>query len=56
MVWQCWYLVWQNTKKEVNGERRSIKIWGVNAGDIVNSKLIETKNNSKYMIRYLLIL
>ena len=30
-----------------------IKIWHVNVNNIVISQLIETKNNSKYLIFYL---
>ena len=30
-----------------------MKIWNVNADNIVISKLVETKNNSKYLIGYL---
>ena len=31
---------------------REKKIWDVNVDDIVNSKLIKTKNDSKYLIGY----
>ena len=31
---------------------RGKKIWDVNVDDIVNSKLIKTKNDSKYLIGY----
>ena len=32
---------------------KPIKIWGVNVDNIVISKLVETKNNSKYFVEYL---
>ena len=32
---------------------KTIKVWDVNVDNIVISKLIETKTNSKYFIRYL---
>ena len=34
-------------------QKKPIKIWYVNDGNIVISKLIETKTNSKYLIGYL---
>ena len=34
-------------------QKKPIKIWGVNADNIVISKLIKTKSNSKYLIGYL---
>ena len=40
-------------KEEVYGAKKPIKIWDVDVDDIVISKLIETKNNSKYLIGYL---
>ena len=33
--------------------KKPIKIWGVNVDNIVISKLVETKNNSKYFVEYL---
>ena len=39
----------QNAAKE-NPAKKPIKIWEVNVDDIVISKLIETKTNSKYSI------
>ena len=33
--------------------KRPIKIWDVNADDIVISKLVKTKTNSKYLSGYL---
>ena len=33
-------------------EKKPIKIWDVNADNIVISKLIEKKTSSKYLIRY----
>ena len=39
----------QNAAKE-NSAKKPIKIWDVNVDDIVISKLIETKTNSKYSI------
>ena len=40
-------------KEEFYGAKKPIKIWDVNVDNIVISKLIETKNNSKYLARYL---
>ena len=34
-------------------QKKPIKIWGVNVDNIVISKLIKTKSNSKYLIGYL---
>ena len=39
------------TKEEFYGGNKPIKIWYVNADNI--SRLVETKNNSKYLIGYL---
>ena len=36
-------------RKELYGAKKSLKIWDVNNADNI-SKLIETKNNSKYLI------
>ena len=33
--------------------KKTIKIWNVNVNNIAISKLVETKNNSKYLIRFL---
>ena len=40
-------------KGEFCGAKKSIKIWNVDVDNIVTSKLIETKNNSKYLVGYL---
>ena len=40
-------------KKKVYAAKRHIKIWDIVVDDIVISKLIKTKTNSKYLIRYL---
>ena len=34
-------------------QKKPIKVWDVNVDNVVISKLIETKNNSKYLIEYL---
>ena len=34
-------------------QKKSIKIWDVNVDNIVFSKLVKTKTNSKYCIGYL---
>ena len=34
-------------------QKRPIKIWDVNVDNIVISKLVKTKTNSKYLIGYL---
>ena len=39
-------------KKEFNGKWKPIKIYDVDVDAIIISKLIETKINSKYLIRY----
>ena len=33
-------------------QQKHIKIWDVNVDDIVISKLVKTKTNSKYLIGY----
>ena len=33
--------------------QQNLKNWGVNVDNMVNSKLVETKTNSKYLIGYL---
>ena len=40
-------------KEEFYGAKRPIKIWNVNVDNIVISKLVERKTNSKYLIEYL---
>ena len=34
-------------------QKKTIKIWGVNIDNIIISKLVKTKTNSKYLIGYL---
>ena len=41
------------TKEKFYDAKKPIKIWDVNVGNIVISKLSETKTNSKYLIGYL---
>ena len=41
------------TKKELYGTIKPIKIWDVDIDNIIISKSIEIKNNSKYLIGYL---
>ena len=40
-------------KEESYGAKKPIKIWHVNLDNMVILKLLETKNNSKYLSRYL---
>ena len=40
-------------KEKFNSAKKTINIWSVNIDNIVISKLIETKTNSKYLIGYL---
>ena len=40
-------------KEKFNPLKEPIKIWDANADNIVISKLVETKTNSKYLIGYL---
>ena len=40
-------------KEKFYGDKKPIKIWDVYVDNIVISKLIERKNNSKYLIGYL---
>ena len=40
-------------KHAVYGTKNSNQIWDVNVDNIVLSKIIETKTNSKYLIGYL---
>ena len=37
-------------KKQFYGAKQPISIWDVNVDNIVISKLVETKNNSTYLI------
>ena len=39
-------------KEKFYGAKEPIKIWDVNVDNIIISKLVETKNNSKYLIGY----
>ena len=43
----------KEAKEEFYGVKNPIKIWDTNADDIAISKLVETKNKSKYLIGYL---
>ena len=40
-------------KEKFSTAERPIKIWDVNVDNIVMSKLVKTKTNSKYLIGYL---
>ena len=40
-------------KGKFHAAKRSIKIWDVNFDNIIISKLVKTKTNSKYFIGYL---
>ena len=40
-------------KEQFYGAEKPIKIWNINVDNIVILKLVETKNNSKYLIGYL---
>ena len=40
-------------ENEIYGANKLIQIWYVDVDNIVISKLIETKNNSKYLTGYL---
>ena len=40
-------------QKKKQKKKKTINIYDVNAGNIVISKLVETKGNSKYLIWYL---
>ena len=40
-------------KEEFHGAKKLINIWDVNVGNVVISNLIETRNNSKYLVGYL---
>ena len=41
------------SKEKVYAAKKLIEIWGVNIYNIVISKLVKTKTNSKYLIGYL---
>ena len=41
------------TKERFYAAKRPIKIWDVNVDNIVISKLVKTKTNSKYLVGYL---
>ena len=41
------------TKEKFYTAKRTIKIWDLNVDNMVISKLLETKTNSKYLIAYL---
>ena len=41
------------TKGKFYAAEKRMKIWDVNVDNIVISKLVKTKTNSKYLIRYL---
>ena len=40
-------------KEEFYGVKKRLNIWGVNVDNIIISKLVKTKSNSKYLIGYL---
>ena len=40
-------------KEEFYGFKKPTNIWDVHVDNIVISKLVETKSNNKYLIRYL---
>ena len=40
-------------KQEFNDAKKPIKIWDVHVNNIFISKLVETKNNSRYLAGYL---
>ena len=48
-------MIWRDksSKRKVYGAEKPINIWDVNIDNIVISKLVETKTNSKYLTRYL---
>ena len=41
------------TKEKLHAAGKPIKIWDVNVDNIVISKLVKTKTNSKYLVGYL---
>ena len=43
----------KEAREELYGAQKLIEFWDVNADNIVISKLVDTKNNSKYFIGYL---
>ena len=40
-------------KEKSHAAKRPTKIWNINVDNIIISKLVETKTNSKYLIGYL---
>ena len=40
-------------KQEFNDAKKPIKIWDVHVNNIVISRLVETKKNSRYLVGYL---
>ena len=40
-------------KEEFHGAKKTTEMWDVNVNNTIVSKLVETKNNSKYLIEYL---
>ena len=40
-------------KEEIYAAKKAIKIWDVNIYDLILSKLVKTKTNSKYLIGHL---
>ena len=40
-------------EEEFHGAKKTAKMWDVNVNNTVISKLVEAKNNSKYLIEYL---
>ena len=43
----------KKTQKKSFMMQKRLKVWDVNVHNIVISKLVKTKTNSKYLIRYL---
>ena len=41
------------TKEKFSATKKPIKIWDINIDNIVISKLVKAKTNSKYLIGYL---
>ena len=42
----------KSNKRKIYAAKKPIKIWDVNVDNIVISKLVKTKTNSKYLIGY----
>ena len=40
-------------EEEFHGAKKTAKMWDVNVNNTVISKLVEAKNNSRYLIEYL---